>query len=89
MTTLDIIGTLYTPLITDTNGEYVSGGDQLPGYHVNTIPAVVGWEQYRVAPTTKRRVFAGLDAETICYVFPDESTFLAACAAAGIEQTPP
>lgn len=66
MTTLDIIGPLYD----------VPGGAVLPGWHVNSIPAVPEWASYRVTPTAKRRVFAGMEAETCCYVFPDEATFL-------------
>ena len=79
MITLDIIGTLHSTIITAEDGEYVSGGDPLPGFHVNAIPPVHGWEQYRVEPTTKRRVFAGMEAETVCYIFPDEATFREAC----------
>lgn len=84
MITLDIIGALYTPVVTDAAGDYVSGGDLLPGHHVNTVPAVPGWEPYRVEPASKRRVFAGMAAETVCYVFPDAETFLTAAIAAGL-----
>lgn len=73
--TLDIIGNLYTPVICDTEGEVISGGEALPGWHVNTIPAVPEWEAYKVEPTTKRRVFSGMADETCCYAFPDEATF--------------
>jgi len=81
---VDVIGIFYTPVVTDTEGEYVSGGNPLPGYHVNMIPAIPEWEKYRVEPMSKHRVFSGMDAETVCYIFPDEATFLTACAAAGI-----
>lgn len=85
MITLDIIGTLHSSITTDASGDYLSGGEPLPGFHVNAIPAVQGWEQYRIEPTAKRRVFAGMEAETVCYVFPDEATFREAANAAGLD----
>lgn len=76
MITLDIIGTIYTPVVFDEDDiDIVSGGEPLPGYHVNSIPAVDGWEDYLVTPATKRRVFAGMESQTCCYKFPDEQTF--------------
>lgn len=85
MITFDIIGTIYTDVATSPDGDVLSGGEPLPGYHINTIPEVPGWEQYRVEPASKRRVFAGMEAETVCYVFPDEATFREAANAAGID----
>jgi hypothetical protein len=59
-TALDVIGTLFTPVVMDEEGETViSGGDPLPGYHVNlagNIPA--GWEAFAVEVSTPRRKFA-------------------------------
>lgn len=77
MTTIDIIGTLYTPIVTDADGEIVSGGEALAGWHANTIPEVPEWASCRVTPSAKRRVFAGMEAETCCYVFESEATFVA------------
>lgn len=88
MISLDIIGHLHTPSITNEHGEYVSGGDTLPGWYVNTIPAVPEWEQYRITPSQKRRVFAGLESETCCYVFEDEDSFAVSAIAAGLAQEP-
>lgn len=89
MITLDIIGTIYTPIVLDEDDiEIVSGGEPLPGFHVNTIPAIPAWEQYRVNPASKRRVFAGMEAETVCYVFPDEQTFRAEATPLGLLQEP-
>lgn len=88
MITLDIIGTLYSDINADAAGNYLSGGDPLPGYHINTIPEVPGWEQYRVEPEHKRRVFAGMEAETVCYVFPDEATFRSEANLIGVLQEP-
>lgn len=84
MIAFDIIGTIYTDAVTSSDGDVLSGGEPLPGFHVNAIPPAHGWEQYRVEPTTKRRVFAGMETETVCYVFPDESAFRDACQAAGV-----
>ena len=83
MITLDVIGLMYSPAVLDDDGALLSGGEPLPGYHVNTIPAVEAWEAYRVTPTAKRRVFAGLVAETVCYKFPDEATYLSLLPEAG------
>jgi hypothetical protein len=60
----DIIGTIYSE-----DEEPVA----LPGWHVNSPFAVVGWEEYQVEPNSPRRVFAG--HPTFCYVFPDEATY--------------
>lgn len=86
MITLDIIGTIYTDVVTSSDGDVLSGGEPLPGYHINTIPEVPGWEQYRIEPASKRRVFAGMGAETVCYVFPDEQTFRAEAITLGLLQ---
>ena len=77
MITLDIIGVMYSALVLDSDGEIMSGGEPLAGWHVNTIPAVPEWKAYRITPTAKRQVFAGLITETCCYVFPDEAAFTA------------
>lgn len=89
MITLDIIGSMYTPVAIDASGEYISGGEPLPGFHVNAIPAVPGWEAYRVEPTSKRRVFAGMAEQTMCYVFSDEDVFNLACIDAGLAEEIP
>lgn len=86
MITIDIIGSLHSDIITDAAGDYLSGGEPLPGFHINTIPEVPGWEQYRVEPASKRRVFAGMEAETVCYVFPDEAAFRAEAITLGLLQ---
>lgn len=75
MITLDIIGTIYTDVVVSTAWDVLSGGDPLPGFHVNTIPAIDDWEQYRVFPKTKRRMFAGIKEATACYCFPSKEVF--------------
>lgn len=32
---LDVIGTIHAPVVVDSKGEIVSGGDPIPGYHAN------------------------------------------------------
>ena len=66
----DIIGTLYDVDMTDPENPIST---ELTGFHVNTDQPLSGAEDYVVAPTTPRRVFAGI--ETHFYAFPDEDTF--------------
>jgi hypothetical protein len=86
---IDILGTLYTPGTYGTNGQtmtVITEPVALPGYHVNTLEPVEGWDAYLVVPTLPRRVFAG--AATTCYKFPSESEFLLARTAAGLDPLP-
>jgi len=75
MTTIDIIGLLYSDIAAPV---------QLPGWHVNTIPAVPEWAGCKVEPSHKRRVFAGMAAETCCYVFESEADFVESADALGL-----
>jgi hypothetical protein len=77
LSTLDVLGTLYTTDETPT---------ALPGWHVNSPWPVAGWEAYKVTPTTPRRVFAG--APTHCYTFESEAAFLEAAATADLSAPP-
>lgn len=59
-TAIDVIGTLYTPVVLAADGETIlSGGAPSPGWHVNlagTLPA--GLEQYLITPLHPQRIFA-------------------------------
>ncbi len=70
---LDIIGTLYEPGTYDAEGNELTAPVAKAGWHVNSPHPVEGWEQYRVEPSSPRRVFAG--HPTFYYMFPDEATF--------------
>ena len=80
---IDILGTLYTPGTYGPDMTVITEPVALPGYHVNTLEPVEGWDDYLIAPTQPRRVFAG--AATVCYKFTDEAAFLAARTAAGLD----
>lgn len=67
---LDIIGKIYS--IDDTDpGKPVA--TPLDGWHVNTTAPVSEWEHWRVEPSHKTRVFAGV--ATYCYKFDSEEQF--------------
>lgn len=70
----DILGTLYAPVVTDDEGEIISGGESLQGFHINTTAPLEGLDEYLVTPTTPRQVFAGVP--TYFYTFPDEAFWL-------------
>jgi len=80
MIQIDPIGTLYAALPPDApEGTQPAA---LPGWHVNTTHRVAGWDEYRVAPKTPRRVFGGIP--TVFYAFPDKASFDAALASADL-----
>lgn len=70
----------------DENGNVLVAATWLPGWHVNAPEPVTEWEAYRCdpQPTTPYRVYAG-GVTPVCYVFPDEATFLQECPDYGIE----
>lgn len=74
---IDVIGAMTTLAIEDENGNVIQDSVLVPGYHVNTLPAIPGLEAYQVTPTFKRRVFAGREDDTACYRFADEAEWLA------------
>jgi hypothetical protein len=80
---IDILGTLYTPGTYGPDLTVITEPVALPGYHVNTLEPVEGWDAYLVVPALPRRVFAG--APTVCYKFPSEAEFLLARTAAGLD----
>jgi hypothetical protein len=59
-TALDVIGPLYTPVVLAADGETIlSGGELLPGWHVNLAGALpAGWDAYVISPTHPQRIFA-------------------------------
>lgn len=74
--TIDVIGFMYSGGTYDAEGNELTPSIQLEGWHVNTIPEVPEWASCRVIPASKRRIFAGMEAETCCYVFPSEESYL-------------
>ena len=66
---LDIIGKMYE-ITGDAENPTVT---ELEGWHVNTTEEVEEWEAYKVNPSHKRRVFAGV--EKFCYLFQSEIHF--------------
>ena len=78
----DLIGEIYTPVVLDSEGTILSGGEVVadvsgsPYYHVNTLPPLAeSLEQYVVTPETQVRVFAGRD-DTICLKFSSRDEWL-------------
>jgi hypothetical protein len=67
----DLLKTLYTPVITDDEGEVISGGEALDGFHLNTTEPLEGLDSYQFTPTVPRQVFAG--TETYFYAFESET----------------
>lgn len=67
---LDVIGKLFTQPTETTPAA------ELPGWHVNAPWPIVGWDAYKVTPTTPRRVFSG--QPTTFYTFGAEADFLLA-----------
>ena len=69
-------------LIADTHATHDDEGNELtpitylPGWHVNTLEPVEGWEQYRCHPAVPYRIYTP-PLVTVCYRFPDEATFRA------------
>lgn len=76
---LDVIGKLFTQPTETTPAA------ELPGWHVNAPWPIVGWDGYKVTPTTPRRVFSG--QPTTFYTFSSEADFLLALESADL--TPP
>ena len=74
--TIDVIGFMYSGGTYDLEGNELTPAIQLAGWHVNTIPAVPEWDSCRVTPTSKRRIFLGMEPETCCYVFADEAIYI-------------
>jgi hypothetical protein len=70
---IDVIGTMYTPAITDVNGEVLIPAEPIKGFHVNASEVVEGWESLRVEPKTPSRVFFG--GTTVCYAFESQEAF--------------
>ena len=71
----DIIGLIADTHAThDDEGNELTAATYIPGWHVNTLEPVGGWEQYRCHPEVFYRVYAG-GVEPVCYRFPDRETF--------------
>jgi hypothetical protein len=79
MIQLDELGTLYGPATANAQGEVTAQPAALPGWHVNATAAVLGWDAYKVTPSTPRRVFGG--ATTVHYTFTNQAAFQTAKAA--------
>lgn len=75
---LDIIGTIYEPAectVNEVTSEIsVSEPIALIGWHVNSSEEIEQWSEFRVNPSSPRRIFAG-GVKSYCYAFKSEEHF--------------